>query len=112
MRAVAETRHFSRRAEKGLTAAELHGAIEMIAADPLCGDLIEGSGGLRKVRFATGSKGKSGGARIIYYWFADNAPIFLLDVFKKGEKDNLSKAERNDLAKLAEQLRSAYRRGS
>lgn len=85
-------------------------AIATIAANPLCGALLEGTNGLRKVQFAVGSKGKSGGIRIIYYWFSENAPIFLFDVFKKGEKDNLSKAERNDLARLAERLKTAYRR--
>lgn len=110
MQSVAETLHFSRRAEKRLTADELSDAITMVAANPLCGALLEGTGGLRKVRFASGGKGKSGGVRIIYYWFSENAPIFLLDVFKKGEKDNLSKAERNDLAGLAGRLNAAYRR--
>ena len=110
MQTVAETAYFSRRAAKRLTAGELRDAIVAIAADPLCGDLIEETGGLRKVRFAAGGKGKSGGVRIIYYWFSDKAPIFLLDVFKKNEKDNLGKAERNGLAKLAERLKAAYRR--
>jgi hypothetical protein len=111
MQTVAETGYFSRRAAKRLTAEELARVIEMVAGDPLCGELIEGTGGLRKVRFAVGSKGKSGGVRIIYYWFSQKAPIFLLDLFKKGEKDNLSKAERNELAALAAHLKAIYRRG-
>lgn len=82
----------------------------MIATNPLCGDLIKETGGLRKVRFAAGGKGKRGGVRILYYWFSENAPIFLLDVFKKGEKDNLSNAERNAFAALAGRLRASYRR--
>ncbi len=110
MQTVAETAYFSRRAEKRLTADELWDAISMIATNPLCGDLIKETGGLRKVRFAAGGKGKSGGVRILYYWFSENAPIFLLDVFKKGEKDNLSKAERNAFAVLAGKLRASYRR--
>jgi len=110
MQTVAETAYFSRRAEKRLTADELWDAITMIASNPLCGDLIKETGGLRKVRFAAGSKGKRGGVRILYYPFSENAPIFLLDVFKKGEKDNLSKAERNALAMLAGKLRASYRR--
>jgi hypothetical protein len=110
MQTVAETAYFSRRAVKRMTAGELWDAITMIASDPLCGDLIKETGGLRKVRFAVGSKGKSGGVRIVYYWFSENAPIFLLDVFKKGERDNLSEAERNELAALAGRLRASYRR--
>lgn len=110
MQTVAETGYFSRRAAKRLTANELQDVITSVAANPLCGDLIEETGGLRKVRFEAGGKGKSGGVRIIYYWFSDNAPTFLLDVFKKGEKDNLSKAERNELARLAEQLKATYGR--
>lgn len=110
MQTVAETAYFSRRAEKRLSNDELYDAITMVATNPRCGALIEGTNGLRKVRFAVGSKGKSGGVRLVYYWFSENAPIFLLDVFKKGEKDNLSKAERNVLAGLAEQLKTTYQR--
>jgi hypothetical protein len=106
---VAETAHFIRRAAKLLTEAERADLIAMIAADPRCGDLLEGTGGLRKVRVARGGRGKSGGARVVYYFFSPNAPVYLMEIFGKGEKANLSAAERNELAKVAKVIASYWR---
>jgi len=80
----------------------------MIASDPTCGAVVQGSGGIRKVRFARRGKGKSGGARVIYYHHSDDRPVFLLTIFAKGEKSNLSDAETNALAKLVKQLVDTY----
>jgi hypothetical protein len=60
---------------------------------------MKGTGGIRKLRWAIGNKGKSGGVRVIYYQYNESIPLFLLTVFGKGEKANLSPAERNELAK-------------
>ncbi len=109
MQTVAETAHFIRRAAKLLTEAERADLIAMIAADPRCGDLLEGTGGLRKVRVARGGRGKSGGARVVYYLFSPNAPVYLMEIFGKGEKANLSAAERNELAKVAKVIASYWR---
>lgn len=62
---------------------------------------MEGTGGIRKLRWARGNKGKSAGVRIIYYYHDQRIPLYLLTVFGKNEKSNISKAERNELAKLA-----------
>ena len=91
-----------------MTAAEIDGVTDMLAADPLCGDLIQGTGDVRKVRIAVKGKGKSGGVRVVYYYYNETLPIFLLTVFAKSEKDNLTKAERNMLAKLVRILRDNY----
>jgi hypothetical protein len=61
-----------------------------------------------KVRFGVCGQGKSGGVRVVYYFYNDTIPVFLLTVFAKNEKDNLSKAERNTLAKVARTLRESY----
>jgi hypothetical protein len=61
---------------------------------------LQGTGGIRKLRWARGGKGKSGGVRAIYYFHDRRIPLDLLTVFGKGEKDNLTKAERNELAEL------------
>lgn len=82
----------------------------MVARDPLCGDLIEGTGGIRKVRFATGARGKSGGVRIIYYFHSDRMPVYFLAIFAKNEKANLSHAERNALRGLVRILKEAHGR--
>jgi hypothetical protein len=65
-------------------------------------------GGLRKVRFAAKGRGKSGGVRVIYYFHGDGIPIFLLDLFAKGEKDNLTRAELGELVRLVKQIAKAY----
>lgn len=102
---VAETAPFVARAKRRLTDEERHTLIDMIALNPECGVLIQGTGGIRKVRFAVGGKGKSGGVRIIYYYHNESIPVFLLDVFAKNEKANLTKAELNALADLVKLLK-------
>jgi len=69
---------------------------------------MQGTGGIRKLRWSAQGKGKSGGVRIIYYFHNELMPIFLLTLFGKGEKTNLSKSERNDLAKLTSLLIQHY----
>jgi mRNA-degrading endonuclease RelE of RelBE toxin-antitoxin system len=64
--------------------------------------------GIRKFRWASGNKGKSGGVRVIYYFYNESIPLFLLSVFGKKEKANLSKSERNELAKFTKQLVKNY----
>jgi len=82
--------------------------VSMIAATPKCGDVIVGSGGIRKVRFAIGHKGKSGGVRVIYAFRDEQFPAFILTVFAKNERANLSKSEINALAKAMDVLFSKY----
>ena len=65
---------------------------------------MQGTGGLRKVRFAFDNRGKSGSARVVYVDFVVYEKIFLITAYPKNEKDNLSKAERNDIKKLIEAL--------
>ncbi len=105
---VVETRAFSGRAKGRMSAAEVDRAIEVIARDPLCGHLIQGTGGIRKVRFAVEGKGKSGGVRIVYYYYNESMPVFLLTVFAKNEKADLTRAERNAFGKAARALRESY----
>lgn len=78
----------------------------MLATDPLVGDVIRGTNGLRKIRFAAGNKGKSGGIRVIYYFYNASMPLFLLDAFAKSQKENLSKSNLNDYAKLVDTLKN------
>jgi hypothetical protein len=69
---------------------------------------MQRTGGIRKFRWASGSKGKSGGVRVIYYYHNESTPLFLLTVFGKSEKPNLSKAERNELAQFTSILVKNY----
>jgi len=88
VRTVAETPVFQRYAAELWTDAEREQFINFIAANPEAGDLVRGSGGCRKVRWSTAGKGKSGGARVIYF-NADDATTWLLIVYKKAKFDNL-----------------------
>jgi len=85
--------------------------VETIADDPMAGDIMKGTGGCRKVRFAGRGKGKSGGYRTIHYNGADDVPVLMMAVIAKGEKDNLSQAERNELRKALADYEEEYRKG-
>jgi len=78
--------------------------------NPAAGDEIKGTGGARKVRFAGKGKGKSGGYRVITFYSGNDIPVFLLNVFAKNEKIDLSQAERNDLKMTLAALANTYRR--
>ena len=108
MQAIVELSEFQKRVPSRLSDEEKVSLINYLAAHPASGDLIRETGGLRKLRWAAKGKGKSGGVRVIYYFHSEEIPLFLLTLFSKGEKANLSKAERNELAKLTELLKSTY----
>lgn len=97
---VTELPEYIRRASELLNEAERKSVIDYLAAHPRAGDIMEGTGGIRKLRWARGGKGKSGGVRIIYYYHDQRIPLYLLTVFGKNEKSNITKSERNELAKL------------
>lgn len=99
-----ETPGYLKDAEAIFTAKEREAIVTMVALDPECGEVMQGTGGVRKVRVGRGGKGKSGGGRIIYIHHDQDHPIFLLAAFAKNEKANLSKAERNTLAKVVKTL--------
>jgi hypothetical protein len=101
---VAEVPEYIRRAEKLLSEAERRDVIEYLAAHPKAGDLLEGTGGVRKLRWGRGGQGKSGGVRVIYYFHSDAMPLYLLTLFAKNERANISKSERNELAGLVDIL--------
>ena len=80
-----------------------------MAAHPDAGDEVRGTGGARKVRFAAKGKGKSGGVRVITFFSGPEIPVFLLNVFAKNEKIDLSAEERSTLKKILIRLVDAYR---
>nr|WP_308530333.1 type II toxin-antitoxin system RelE/ParE family toxin [uncultured Serratia sp.] len=73
-----------------------------LAENPTAGDVIKETGGLRKVRWASGGKGKRGGVRVIYYYKLSESQIRLLVIYKKGLKDDLSADEKRALRALNE----------
>ena len=103
---VVETAVFSRRADKLLTAEERQEVINFLAANPLDGDEIQGTGGVRKLRFAARGKGKSGGTRVIYYFLDDETPLFALLIYGKDEQDDLSPDQKKAVATLAAAIKA------
>ena len=85
--------------------------VDFLAVMPTAGVVIPGSGGARKIRFAGRGKGKSGGYRVITFFGGDDIPIFLIAVFAKGDRVNLSQAERNELREELAGLAEDYRQG-
>lgn len=110
MLTVAELPEFIRAADKLLTESERQDVIRYLAERPKAGDLMEGTGGVRKLRWARGAQGKSGGVRVIYYFHDEVMPLYLLTLFAKGDQANVSKAERNELADLVKLLVQAWKR--
>lgn len=95
----------------GITETERAAIIMILAADPVAGVEIPGTGGARKVRVAGRGKGKSGGYRVITFYTGRDVPVFLLNVFSKGDRVDLSQAERNELRKELVGLAEDYRTG-
>jgi hypothetical protein len=106
---VIETPSFLRDAKKVLSDAEREKLVNYLAYNPKAGVLIKGTGGIRKIRWAGKDTGKSGGLRIIYFFQSGEIPLFLLNVFAKNEKENISQADRNELKKLSSILIDSYK---
>ena len=109
MQTVIETSEFLRRAKEcGVTEEERAEIVDFIAANPMAGNEIKGTGGARKVRFARPGGGKSGGYRIITFYSGVDIPVFLLSMFAKNEKTDLTPKERNALKKVLPQVVKDY----
>jgi hypothetical protein len=109
---IAEVPEFVRRAARLLSQEEQMALVEYLAANPRAGDLIPGTGGVRKLRWARGGRGKSAGVRAIYYFHSEAMPLYLLTLFAKNEAADLTVAERNELASLARMLKATMRSAS
>ena len=111
MQTVVETPDFIKDAKAaGLSDEERQEIVNYMAQHPMAGVEIVGTGGARKVRFGAKGKGKSGGVRVIAFYSGSDIPVFLLNVFAKGDKVNLTQAERNALTKILGAVAQAYRK--
>jgi hypothetical protein len=108
MHTVVETDSYLRDAKTaGMSEDERNAAVDLVATDPEAGDMMQGTGGVRKARLAGRGKGKSGGYRLVYYFGGGDIPVYLLTVFGKGEKANLTQGEKNALKSLTASLTSS-----
>ena len=110
LQTVVETPGYLKAAEAIFSESERDGIVAMVAADPDCGEVMAGTGGFRKVRVARSGIGKRGGARVIYILRNEDFPIFLITAYAKHDRANLTKHERNELAKRADEIFTRYRR--
>lgn len=109
MQTIVETSaYLSAAQDAGVSADERQAIVDHLAAHPAAGDVMQGCGGARKLRWRKRGTGKSGGYRIITFYGGGDIPVFLLTLFAKGEKVSLSKAEQNGLATLTKRLRDHY----
>jgi hypothetical protein len=103
---VVETDPFLKRAADIWTEEERTEFVDFIASNRMAGDEIPCTGGLRKVRWSRAGMGKRGGARIIYYYYDESAPIYLLWIYAKGTQEDLTPKEKILLSKFAAELKS------
>ena len=92
----------------GLTDDDLIRLESDLLENPKIGKVLEGTGGVRKMRFAFENRGKSGSVRVIYVDFEIYKDLYLLDVFQKSEKENLNKGERNKLKSVVRLIELKY----
>jgi hypothetical protein len=107
---VIETPGFIREAANAFTDPERLELIGFLAANPEAGELMAGTGGGRKLRWKAAGRGKRGGVRVVYYYHNESLPLFLISVFAKNEKANLTKAEQNEMRALLPRLAAGYRK--
>lgn len=99
-------KHFTKKwISLGLSDDDLRHLQNILIENPKAGAVMQGTGGLRKVRFAFPNSGKSGSVRVCYIDIEGVLEIHLIDVFAKNEKENLSKEERNQIRIIVEQIK-------
>jgi hypothetical protein len=107
-RTFVQTKEFSKNWDRlGFKDSDLRRLELELIKNPEKYPVIQGTGGLRKMRFAFENEGKSGGVRVCYVDFVIEETIYLITLYPKNEKDNLSKEERNNIKKMIELLRKS-----
>jgi hypothetical protein len=103
---VVETSSFTRSAERVLTEEEYAELVLLLASNPEIGDEIPGTGGVRKLRFGAQGKGKSGGVRVIYYYYDLENPLYAILLYSKNEQRDLNPKQKKDIARFAAEIKS------
>ena len=85
--------------------------VDYLAYNPTAGNLMRGTGGIRKIRWSLEGRGKRGGARVIYFYHSNDLPLFLLTAYAKNVKADLTQTDRNDFRRLTKLLVERYGKG-
>jgi len=101
---ISEMQMFIDDASRIFTEEEYESLVLFLANHPDAGEIIPATGGVRKVRWPARGQGKRGGARVIYYFRDLNVPVYLLAVYAKGEKINLTEAEKKVMRRTVEKI--------
>jgi hypothetical protein len=101
---VVETPEFLAVSRKLMDETDRAELVDYLAHNPTAGDLIPGTGGVRKLRWGLEGRGKRGGARVIYFYHNPGIPLFALTAYAKNERADLTAADRNDFRRLTKLL--------
>lgn len=104
---VAETAAFARSADRIWSENERAELIDFVAHNPEAGDLMPGTGGVRKLRWARSGGGKRGGARVVYFYYRPDCPLYLLLAYAKAQATDLSADEKKAVAAFAATIKTA-----
>lgn len=105
---VIETPEFLAATRRIMAEEERSLLVDYLAYNPTAGELIPGTGGVRKLRWALEGRGKRGGARVVYYYHSEAMPLFVLTAYAKNERANITQADRNDFRRLTTLLVETY----
>ncbi|MEO1264988.1 MAG: type II toxin-antitoxin system RelE/ParE family toxin [Pseudomonadota bacterium] len=105
---VIETPEFISATRRMMDEEERAVLVDYLAYNPEAGDVIPGTGGVRKLRWALPGRGKQGGARVIYFYHSEAMPLFALTAFAKNQRADISQADRNGFRELTTRLKEAY----
>jgi hypothetical protein len=100
---IIETSIFTRQVQELLSDEEYRELQIALVQRPAAGAVIAGSGGLRKLRWATKGKGKRGGSRVIYYWAVTQDQLLMLFIYRKSEQEDLTREQLKTLKKIIEE---------
>lgn len=107
---VVETPEFLSATRKLMSNEERAVLVDYLAYNPIAGDLIPGTGGVRKLRWGLEGRGKRGGARVVYFHHDADMPLFALTAYAKNERADLSQQDRNDFKRLTAKLVESFKR--
>lgn len=109
MHSVVETQEFVRQSKKlRMTDEEIDFIKTFVGLNPSAGNVVPGTGGARKIRFPLRGRGKSGGFRVITFYSGVDIPVFLIDVYSKREKENISLARKNSIRNSVLRILRSY----